>query len=99
MSYKIVLVYIRYYSYVYRVMREIENLTPTTMRVTYESLMRATAGMNPVQFESYCERNDILTEWLDVTLTNFNDGIYHITLPQYRWRCVYALNGSPIEFQ
>jgi hypothetical protein len=67
--------------------------------MTRETLMNATAGMNPVQFETYCNNNNILTEWLEVTPTNFNDGIYHITLPDYGYRCVYSVNGSPIEFQ
>jgi len=78
-------------------MREITPLNPKVM--TRESLMNATAGMNPVQFEAYCNNNNILTEWLEVTLTDFNDGVYHITLPKMGWRCVIAYNGSPIEFQ
>jgi hypothetical protein len=67
--------------------------------MTRETLMNATAGMNPVQFETYCNNNNILTEWLEVTPTNFNDGVYHITLPKMGWRCVISVNGSPIEFQ
>ena len=78
-------------------MREILTLNLNPM--TRETLMNATAGMNPVQFETYCNNNNILTEWLEVTPTNFNDGIYHITLPDYGYRCVYSVNGSPIEFQ
>ncbi len=69
------------------------------MRVALKNLMNETTGMNPVQFESYCETNGILIEWLDVTLTDFNDGLYHVTLPAYNWRCVSSVNGSPIEFQ
>ena len=57
-----------------------------------------TRDMTPNQFESYCDFNGIQTEWLEVTLSNFNDGVYHITLPEYGNRCVYSFNGGPIEF-
>lgn len=79
-------------------MREIETLNPLNMRVALKTLKNETTGMNPVQFESYCETNGIQTEWLEVTLTDFNDAVYHIALPAYGWRCVYSFNGSPIEF-
>ena len=51
------------------------------MKITLEQLIKETAGMNPVQFETYCETNGIQTEWLDVTLTDFNEGFYNATLP------------------
>jgi hypothetical protein len=69
------------------------------MRTTLETLMNETAGMNPVQFEAYCERNSILIEWLDVTLTDFNDGFYNVTLPAYNDVSVFASDGSVIEFE
>ena len=69
------------------------------MRSTLETLMNETAGMNPVQFEAYCERNSILVEWLDVTLTDFNDGFYNVTLPAYNDVNVFASDGSVIEFE
>lgn len=78
-------------------MREIETLTPNTMK-NIKTLMENTNGMDPIQFEAYCEANGIQTEWLDITLTDFNDGVYHILLPEYRSRCVYSFNGSPVEF-
>ena len=82
-------------------MREKENLNPlnpnTMTRI--ETLSQRTNGMNPIQFEAYCESNGILIEWLDVTLTDLNDGVYHITLPEYGNRCVFSMNGSPIEVQ
>ena len=55
--------------------------------------------MNPVQFEAYCEANGIFIEWLDVTLTDFNDGFYNVILPDYDNVEVFASDGSAIEFQ
>lgn len=78
-------------------MREKETLTPNAMK-NIKTLIENTKGMNPNQFEAYCEANGIQNEWLDVTLTNFNDGVYHTMLPEYRSRCVYSFNGGPIEF-
>jgi hypothetical protein len=69
------------------------------MRTTLETLMNETAGMNPVQFEAYCERNSILVEWLDVTLSDFNDGYYNVILPDYNNVNVFAIDGSVIEFE
>ena len=43
------------------------------MKVSIETLKNETTGMNPVQFEAYCEANGIFIEWLDVTLTDLND--------------------------
>ena len=69
------------------------------MKITLEQLIKETAGMNPVQFEAYCETNEIQTEWLDVTLTDFNDGFYNVILPDYDNVEVFASDGSTIEFQ
>lgn len=62
-----------------------------------EQLIKETQGMNPVQFENWCETNNILTEWLEVCITNPNDGIYNVTLPDYDDAMVFASDGSPIE--
>ena len=69
------------------------------MKVSIETLKNETTGMNPVQFEAYCEANGIFIEWLDVTLTDFNDGFYNIILPDYDNVEVFASDGSAIEFQ
>jgi hypothetical protein len=61
--------------------------------------MNETAGMNPVQFEAYCETNGIETEWLEVCVTDFNDGLYTVTLPDYGDVNIFAFNGSKIQFQ
>jgi len=37
-------------------------------------------GMTAVKFDKWLEENNINFEWLDVTLTDFNDGYYNILL-------------------
>jgi hypothetical protein len=69
------------------------------MNITLQTLMNETAGMNPVQFEAYCENNGIQTEWLEVCVTDFNDGVYNVTLPDYGDVNIFAINGSTIQFQ
>ena len=69
------------------------------MKITLEQLIKETAGMNPLQFETYCETNGIQTEWLDVTLTDFNEGFYNATLPDYNDVNVFASDGSVIEIE
>ena len=90
-------------------MREITNLTPNPMSIspatmnTLKSLMKLVditeggPGMKPNEFEAFCELAGIQTEWLVVSPMNFNDGIYHVTLPEYGYRCAYSYNGSPVE--
>ena len=57
-----------------------------------------TRDMNPIQFEAYCEANGIFIEWLDVTLTDLNDGFYNVILPDYDDMEVFAIDGSAIQF-
>ena len=66
--------------------------------ITIQTLIENTNGMNPVQFESYCETNGIYIEWLDVTLTDLNDGFYNVILPDYDDAEVFASDGEAIQF-
>jgi hypothetical protein len=68
------------------------------MRVSLKNLIATTTGMNPVEFEAYCDNNQIQIDWLDVTLTDFNDGFYNVSLPDYNDINVFASNGSAVEF-
>jgi hypothetical protein len=54
--------------------------------------------MYPVQFEAYCEKNDIFVEWLEVCVTDFNNGLYIVTLPDYGDANIFASDGSTIQF-
>lgn len=67
------------------------------MKISLEQLIKETAGMNPSRFEAYCEANGIQIEWLDVTLTDLNDGFYNVTLPDYNFINVFASDGSAVE--
>ena len=91
-------------------MREMFNpLTPNPMRVSPATMSRIKSlmnlceiveggpGMKPTEFEAYCELAGIRIEPLVVSPTNLNDGVYHVTLPDYGYRCAYSNNGSPIE--
>jgi hypothetical protein len=67
------------------------------MKKSLKQLIKATEGMSPVQFEAYCEANKIFIEWLDVTITDFNDGWYNVILPYYNDANVTAFDGSAIK--
>jgi hypothetical protein len=54
-------------------------------------------GMKPNEFQAYCELAGIQTVSLVTSPTDFNKGIYHVTLPEYGYRCAYSYNGSPVE--
>jgi hypothetical protein len=48
---------------------------------TSEILKKANSiGMDAVTFDTWLNENNINFEWLDVTLTDFNDGYYNILL-------------------
>lgn len=68
------------------------------MSIEIEKLIEATKGMTPNQFESYCDANSIQTEWLEVTPSNFNDGVYFVNLSEYEDVSVYSFDGSAIEY-
>jgi hypothetical protein len=77
------------------------NITPNTMS-RLKSLMNLVniteggPGMTPNEFEAYCELAGIQTASLVTSPTDFNKGIYHVTLPEYGYRCAYAMNGQPV---
>ena len=54
-------------------------------------------GMKPNEFQAYCKLAGIQTVSLVTSPTDFNKGIYHVTLPEYGYRCAYSYNGSPVE--
>ena len=50
-----------------------------------------------VSFDKYCDVNGISNEWLDVTLTDFNDEYYNVYLSEYGLNVMYY-NGKLEEF-
>jgi hypothetical protein len=77
------------------------NITPNTMS-RLKSLMNLVniteggPGMTPNEFEAYCELAGIQTASLVTSPTDFNKGIYHVTLPEYGYRCAFSMNGQPV---
>lgn len=64
-----------------------------------KEVIQETAGMTPVQFETYCDNNGIQTEWLEVCVSDFNSGFYNVTLPDFNDTNVFASDGSAIEIE
>ena len=50
-----------------------------------------------VAFDKYCDTNGISNEWLDVTVTDFNDEYYNVYLSDYDVHVMYY-NGKLEEF-
>jgi hypothetical protein len=71
------------------------NTTETLMNV--ETLIERTNGMTPMEFENFADNNGIEVEWMEVCVSNYNEGLYNAILPQYEYVNVFAMNGSPIE--
>ncbi len=68
---------------------------PETL-MSIETLIERTQNMTPIEFEDFADNNGIEVEWMEVCLTNYNDGLYHATLPQYGDAYVEAVDGSNI---
>jgi hypothetical protein len=64
--------------------------------MSIETLIDRTQNMNPIEFEDFADNNGIEVEWLEQCFTNYNDGIYQATLPQYGDAHVEAVDGSDI---
>jgi hypothetical protein len=64
-----------------------------------KEVIEETAGMNPVQFEAYCDTNGIQTDWLEVCVSDFNYGYYNVTLPDFNDMNVFASDGSAVEIE
>jgi hypothetical protein len=51
--------------------------------ITIQQITEFCKTHNAVDFHKWCDANKIYDVWLDVTLTNFNDGYYNVDLPAY----------------
>jgi hypothetical protein len=51
--------------------------------ITKTKLLDFLPTFDAVGFDAFCDKNKISSTWLDVTLTNFNDGYYNVQLPDY----------------
>ena len=62
-----------------------------------KQLVEETKGMTPVQFEKFAEENNIFVEWMEVCVTNLNEGMYEVYLPEYD-STLWSVDGSEIQF-
>jgi len=88
-------------------MRE-KPLTPNPMKISPNAMSRLKSlmnlvniteggpGMKPNEFQAYCELAGIQIASLVTSPTDFNKGIYHVTLPEYGYRCAFSMNGQPV---
>ena len=88
-------------------MRE-KPLTPNPMKISPNAMSRLKSlmnlceiveggpGMKPNEFHAYCELAGIQIASLVTSPTDFNKGIYHVTLPEYGYRCAFSMNGQPV---
>ncbi len=51
--------------------------------MTLEQIITQAGQVDAVDFNKFLDANDIRNTWLDVTLTDFNDGPYNITLDDF----------------
>lgn len=52
-------------------------------KITKKELMAIAPTINAVEFETLCEKNNIHTSWLDVSLMDYNDGYYNVEVGEY----------------
>lgn len=59
-------------------------------KFTKSDIKAIAAVKDAVEFDKFCEDNNINNVWLDVTLTNYNDGYYNVDLPTYGLNVCYC---------
>jgi hypothetical protein len=52
--------------------------------MTLKQIIAQAKQVDAVDFNKFLDANNIRNTWHDVTLTDFNDGAYHITLDDYK---------------
>jgi hypothetical protein len=58
--------------------------------ITITSIHNAALSNDAVGFDAWCDKNKVDVTWLDVTLTDFNDGYYNVELPAYNLEVCYC---------
>ena len=64
-----------------------------TSKILKKQLIRELPNFDAAGFDRFCDRNKIDVTWLDVTLTDLNDGYYNVELPEYGLEISYY-NGE-----
>jgi hypothetical protein len=52
-------------------------------QLSKKELISLLPTMDAITFHALCDKSGIMDVWLDVTLTNFNEGYYNVQLPAY----------------
>lgn len=65
--------------------------------ITITAIHNAALSNDAVGFDAWCDKNRVDVTWLDVTLTDFNDGYYNVELPTYGLEISFY-NGVLEEF-
>ena len=65
------------------------NTEITWRDVTINEIRTFASTHNAVEIDNWCGLEGIDCEWLDVTITDFNDGYYNVVLPEYGLNVMY----------
>jgi hypothetical protein len=74
-----------------------EKLNPLMNMRTINEIRTFAENNDAVAFDKWCDDNGVVNEWLDVTLTDFNDGYYNVMLSVEGVNVMYY-NGVLEEF-
>ena len=65
----------------------------TIAEITLNEIIDFAENNNAAEFNEWCESQGIDLEWLDITLTNINEGYYNVILSDYDLNVMYY-NGE-----
>jgi hypothetical protein len=58
--------------------------------ITITSIHNAALGNDAAGFDAWCDANKVDVSYVDVTLTDLNDGYYNVELPAYNLEVCYC---------
>ena len=67
--------------------------------ITISAIHNAALSNDAVGFDAWCDKNKVDVTWLDVTLTDLNDGYYNVELPAYNLEVCYYDGGLEHFFE
>ena len=65
----------------------------TIAEITLNEIIDFAENNTAAEFNEWCESQGIDLEWLDITLTNINEGYYNVILSDYDLNVMYY-NGE-----
>lgn len=60
-----------------------------TVKISKKQIYDLAPKMDAVKFDAFCEEHKIDNTWLDVTITNYNEGYYNVDLPKFGLNVIY----------